>query len=452
MRSQRHQLHNHTRLTMEPRQEIAFGLSASSPQLTKTLFQRVVHNSQRSHCKPSRQWRTPTSQASSPPLVIEEKKTAAMKYNRLGSSDLIVSEVCLGTMTWGMQNTEADAHQQLGYAISRGVNFIDTAEMYPAPSAHPDHVPGLTEKYIGTFLSKHPELRSKLVIATKVLGFERNSRIAAYRYEPLKEPFPDTRHDPQSIFDACNASLKRLQTDYIDLYQLHWPDRYVPGIRTRGYNPQHEWKPIHFRDILLTIKKLLDTGKIRAYGLSNESTYGVCQFVRYADEIGMPRPVSIQNSFCLLNRSFEHELAEACSPRNYNIGLLPWSILAGGVLTGKYTSKNNPTENSEQNGHTGQPRFSRFSGYQTRFISPRALQATEKYEEVAKRYGIPLATLAQAFCKSRWYIPSSIVGATSVNQLKDNIDAFSVDLNDEVLADIDEIHNSGKDCIIPFEN
>lgn len=377
-----------------------------------------------------------------------KRSSGEMKYVRLGSSDLTVSEICLGTMTWGMQNTESEAHEQMDYAISRGVNFIDTAEMYPTPYGHPDQVPGTTEKYIGTYLAKNPGIRSKVIIATKVMGYELSSKVAAYRSEPPKEPYPDARLDARSIHDACNASLRRLQTDYIDLYQLHWPDRNAPGPGSRVYDNDKQWESVHFRETLLAIKELLDAGKIRAYGLSNETTFGVCQIVHCADELGMPRPATIQNAFCLLNRSFEYHLAEACSPRNFNIGLLPWSVLAGGVLTGKYNGRSRGGDGSEPDEAIRNSRFTRFSNYQTRHITPVALEATEKYMQIAERHGMSVATLALAFCKSRWYVSSSIIAATNVEQLKDNIDAFSVDLSRKVIKEINAVHNRNKDCIL----
>lgn len=388
-----------------------------------------------------------TTHASASSRSVTKGFNSSMRYNRLGSSDLTVSEICLGTMTWGLQNTEADAHEQLDYAISRGINFIDTAEMYPAPSAIPDHVPGITEKHIGTYLAKKPDVRSRLVIATKVIGYTKSSKIAAYRSDPPKEPYPDARLDAQSIHDACNASLKRLQTNYIDLYQIHWPERNVPGSGSRVFENRSTVEPIHFRETLLGIKQLLDAGKIRAYGLSNDTSYGVCQIVRYADEIGMPRPVTIQNSFCLLDRAFEYELAEVCSPRNFNIGLLPWSALAGGTLTGKYNGKSRGIDGSEPHEDLRNSRFVQFPKYQTRYTSSAALEATNRYTQIAKRHEMSTATLALAFCKSRWYVPSCIIGATNLKQLKENIDAFSLDLNSEILGEIDEVHNLNKDCV-----
>lgn len=387
-----------------------------------------------------------TTQASVSPGSVTNGFNSSMRYNRLGSSDLTVSEICLGTMTWGCQNTEADAHEQLDYAISRGINFIDTAEMYPAPTTIPDHVPGTTEKHIGTYLAKNPDVRSRLIIATKIIGYTKSSKIAAYRSDPPKKPYPDARLDAQSIHDACNASLKRLQTSYIDLYQIHWPDRNAPGAESRVFDNRSTVEPIHFRETLLGIKQLLDAGKIRAYGLSNETSFGVCQIVRYADELGMPRPVTIQNSFCLIDRAFEFELAEVCSPRNFNIGLLPWSVLAGGTLTGKYNGRSRGIDGSEPDKNIRNSRFVRFPKHQTRYTSPAALEAANRYTQIAKRHELSTATLALAFCKSRWYIPSCIIGATNLKQLKENIDAFSLDLNSEILDEIDEVHNLNKDC------
>lgn len=348
-------------------------------------------------------------------------------------------------MTWGVQNTEEDAHAQLDYALSRGINFIDTAELYPVPTFAPGQVPGTTEKYIGTYFQKNPDVRSKVILATKVAGFNKDSKTAAHRYSPPKDPAPDGRHDRKSIHDAFNASLQRLQTDYIDLYQLHWPDRYVANFGSRAYNVDAERESVHIRDILLALKELLDAGKIRSYGLSNESTFGVCEFCRLADEIGMPRPATIQNPFCLLNRSFEFELAEACSPRNYNVGLLPWSILAGGTLTGKYNGKEFGGDGKKADESLQKTRFVMFPSFQGRFLSKQALDATAKYMKIAKEHDMSCATLAQAFCKSRWYIPSSIIGATKLEHLKENIDAFEIDLSDEILQKIDHVHNEDKD-------
>lgn len=378
----------------------------------------------------------------------QQLNAMALKINRLGSSDLMVTEVCLGTMTWGVQNTEEEAHAQLDYAIKeRGVNFMDTAEMYPVPSSAPGHQPGRTEEYIGTWLQNNPEWRSKVIIATKVMGYSKESMTAANRFVPPSKHYPDSRLDEESILQACDASLRRLQTDYIDLYQMHWPDRYAPLWGARSYHPQYEWDAVPMKETLGAFKKLIEAGKIRHYGFSNETTFGVAEFVRCADELGMQRPVSIQNQFCLLNRQFEGELAEACAPSHYNIGLLPWSVLCGGALTGKYLGK------LDEQGYPidktlNSSRFVLFRQYQVRFNTPKSMKAVEKYSKVAKEAGISLATLAQAWCASRWFIPSTIIGATTLEQLKENIDAFSVTLSDDVLRKVDDIHNENKDVIV----
>lgn len=383
-----------------------------------------------------------------------------------------------------MQNTEADAHAQLDYALSRGINFIDTAEVYPVPIFHPDSIPGRTETYIGTYLAKHPvSIRERLIIATKVVGHQPSSKPAANRNPdiPLSEhgtedrPYPDACLDRDNIIAACNASLRRLQTSYIDLYQLHWPDRQVPRFGDRGYaypvTDDGERKPVAIRDTLLALKELLDEGKIKAYGLSNETTFGLCQYVAEADKIGMPRPASIQNSFSLLDRTFECELAEACAPRNYNVALLPWSVLAGGALTGKYSSwlndndhATNGNNNNEQQANgtdnmtmktpalSDGARFVRFRNYMERFHTQAALETARKYERVSHDKGMSATELAHAFVMSRFYVTSLIVGATSVEQLKENIDACEkVTLDADTLAKIDAVHNENKDVAITFK-
>lgn len=377
---------------------------------------------------------------------------AAMKFTTLGSSTLRVSEVCLGTMTWGLQNTEAEAHEQIDYALERGINFLDTAELYPVPSSAPDWVPGKSEEYIGTYLSAHPGLREKLIIASKIMGYNAKASVPVNR-DPNADLENATglpaRQDKKSVREACEASLRRLQTDYIDLYQLHWPDRYVPLFGHRTYDPKKERDAVPIRETLEALKELLDEGKIKAYGLSNETTFGVCEFVRIADELEMPRPITIQNAFCLLNRSFESELAEACAPSNFNIGLLPWSVLAGGVLSGKYNGRLDdrfdPVDKS-----LDKARFVMFKSFQGRFVSKQTLEKTEQYRQVGKSKGMSVATLAQAFCKSRWYIPSTIIGATTLEQLKENIDSFDVELDKETLDAVDQIHTECKDpCLGP---
>ena len=363
----------------------------------------------------------------------------------MGNSGIEVTQVCLGTMTWGVQNTESEAHAQLDYAVkTRGVNFIDTAEMYPVPSSAEGWQPGRTEEYIGTWLEQNPELRAQIVIATKVSGFNPDSETGGNRFVP-KKPKADCRLDRESVQMACEASLRRLKTTYVDLYQLHWPDRYVPGFGNDVYEPSNEREgAVPVEETVAALGELIDQGKIKCYGLSNETTFGVCEFVKAADKLGVPRPVTIQNSFCLLHRSFETELAEACAPSHYDIGLLPWTPLAGGALSGKYLpGKNAPTDG----------RLIKYPGFMQRYLNEPSVAATEKYDAIAKELGISLATLALAWCRTRWYVSSTIIGATSLDQLKENIDAFdpeSVTLSKDTLEKIDKVHFACRNpCMIP---
>jgi len=338
-------------------------------------------------------------------------------------------------MTWGVQNSEAEGHEQLDYAVKeRGVNFIDTAEMYPVPSSAPGWQPGRTEEIIGTWLEKNPDMRSKVIIATKVSGFNPSSETVGNRTVPPGPP-ADGRLDAESIITACDASLRRLKTDYIDLYQLHWPDRYAPGFGTTAYNPAKERNAVPIEETVGALKQLIDAGKIKHYGLSNETTYGVCEFCRVADKLGAPRPISIQNSFCLIHRSFETELAEACAPSHFNIGLLPWTPLAGGALTGKYLNGERPEG----------ARFTTYPKFMDRYQSDTCMEVVKKYKAIADKAGVSLTTLSLSWCKSRWYVASTIIGATSMEQLKENIDAFTVDLDEETLQAIDEVHLSARD-------
>lgn len=374
--------------------------------------------------------------------------TAELKRNKLGSSDLHVTEVCLGTMTWGMQNSREDASEQLDYAVKEcGVNFIDTAEMYPVPDGHPDQTPGLSESYIGDWLTRNKGIRDKVIIATKVLGRQSNSKIASFRYPQNsveRKNYPDNALDRKNIHDACHASLRKLQTDYIDLYQFHWPDRYVPVFGPRAYDVSKERESVPIIESLQAIKELMDQGKIRAYGLSNDTAYGVAECIRAADALGMPRPASIQNQFCLLNRRFEGELAEACAPSHYNVALLPYSILGGGALSGKYIGKIGD-DGTVRDPSLARTRMALFERFMLRYRTKPVQEAIEKYNGIAEEAGISLATLAQAFCKTRFYITSSIIGATSMGQLRENIKAFEHELSSDVLQKIDAIHQKNKD-------
>jgi aryl-alcohol dehydrogenase-like predicted oxidoreductase len=352
--------------------------------------------------------------------------TKLPKIRPLGSSGLMVTEVCLGTMTFGGQNTQEEAHAQLDYAIKeRGVNFIDTAEMYPCPNVNKA---GTAEKYIGRWFEKNPELRSDIILSTKVTGYPRN------------------RLDRESVIAACDASLHRLKTDYIDLYHIHCPDRYTATSGQRVYDPTKERVDVPIKETVAALGELITTGKIRHYGLSNETTFGVCEYVRAADELGVPRPVSIQNSLCLFDRTFETELAEACAPNHYNISLLPYSPLAGGALSDKYLHAYR--DNKSVDG-----RLHKYPHFMQRYINEACMIATQGYAGIAKGVGISLATLSLAWCRTRWYCASTIIGATTMEQLKENIDAFDtnlVTLSEETLESIDSVHFERRDpCLIP---
>eukprot|EP00741_Cyanophora_paradoxa_P008686 tig00001368_g8409.t1 len=352
-----------------------------------------------------------------------------MEYKKLGSSDLMVSVVCLGTMTWGEQNTEEEAHAQLDLALEMGVNFIDTAEGYPVPARA--ETCGTTERFIGNWLEKR-RCREKLIIATKVAGPGRNW-IAQHRRETLGvdvDAKEVARLSGEQIKLAVNASLKRLKTTYIDLIQLHWPDRYVPLWGTSRYNPEQERPSVPFEESVAALGELIKEGKIRHWGLSNETTFGVCHFAEAAKRLGVPLPVSIQNDFSLVDRRFESELAEACAPGNYNIGLLPYGPLAGGTLTGKFLDGSKPAK----------ARHVLFPGFQQRYHAEPTMAATRKYAELAKKHGITPTQLALAWCKSRWYVASTIIGATSVEQMREDVEAFRVTLSPDVLAAVDAIH------------
>lgn len=365
----------------------------------------------------------------------------AFECRQLGSSSLEVTEPCLGTMTWGVQNSEEEAHEQLDYSVKeRGVNFIDTAEMYPVPNFDPKWCPGRTEEYIGSWLDKNPELRSKVVLATKVVGYWPKSRVAARRTLPEGEAdsFPDGRTDASSIRQACEASLRRLRTDYIDLYQIHWPDRYVPIFGGTLYKPSNEREAVKIEETAAALKELMDEGKIKAYGVSNETTFGVCEWVRAAKALDMPLPASIQNACSLVVRLFEYELAEACAASNYNVGLLAYSILAGGLLSGKYRGGKKPAESR----HVKYPDF--MSRWNPSKGIPELEEAVEGYAKIANELGMSLTDLSTRWCRTRSYCKhgSVIIGATTLDQLKENLDAFEGDpgLSEDVLEQIDDIH------------
>lgn len=317
--------------------------------------------------------------------------------------------------------------------------------VYPVPSSDPAWFPGATELIIGKWLAKataaDPSLRSRLVIATKIAGYSASSTIPGYRSDPPVKDKSPARLDAASVKAAVEASLRRLGVDTIDLFQLHWPDRYVPLFGSSVYNPSAE-RPdsVPIAETLGAIKEMMDQGKVRHYGLSNETSFGVCQAVAAADALGMPRPATIQNSFSLIHRAFETELAEVAS--HYNVSLLPWSPLAGGSLSGKYL----PSADAPA-AEVAAWRYKRFPQFQSRYVSEDSLAAVAAYKEIADEAGMSVAALALAWCRSRWYVGSTIIGATQMAQLKENIDAFdeTVTLSKETLAKIDAVHLRQKD-------
>ncbi|MHB8453816.1 MAG: aldo/keto reductase [Acidiferrobacterales bacterium] len=337
-----------------------------------------------------------------------------MKYNQLGTTDLQVSEICLGTMTWGEQNTEKDAHNQLDYAFGHGVNYIDTAEMYPVPPRA--ETACRTERYIGTWL-KH-QSRDKLILASKIAGPGRRDWLRGGR----------TALTHANIVEALNDSLQRLQTDYLDLYQIHWPDRNVQMFGAAAFDPKQERPTVPILEQIETMSELIRSGKIRHYGLSNESAWGVSQFASIALQHGLPPPVSIQNPYNLVSRQFDLDLAEACYREK--VPLLAYSPLAGGVLSGKYLNDAQPAG----------ARFTLFQEFQPRNRRPTVALATAEYAGLAKKHGLALDQMAISFVRQRWFVCSTIIGATSVEQLARNIDSVKVTLDDETLGAIDLIH------------
>lgn len=333
----------------------------------------------------------------------------------LGCSDLLVSKICLGTMTFGEQNTEADAHNQLDYALERGINFIDAAEMYPVmPRAETQ---GTTERFIGSWLKKSGK-RKEVILATKVAGPARMNWIRNGK----------TDLDAANIRAAVDASLQRLQTDYIDLYQLHWPSRNVPIFGQLAFNPDSERPHTAIEDTLTVLADLIKAGKIRHIGVSNESAWGVAEFIKQSEVKGLPQIVSIQNCYHLANRSFENGLDEICFREN--VGLLAYSPLAFGELTAKYL------DDPKAHG-----RLTIFPpSWSPRYLRPSVQAATKRYAALARANGLTPAQLALAWCYSRWFVASTIIGATNLSQLKENIDAYSVKLSDEVIKNVNAIH------------
>ncbi len=348
-----------------------------------------------------------------------------MQYTKLAHTDLNVSKVCLGTMTYGDQNTEAEAHAQLDYAMARGINFIDTAEMYPVPPKADTYT--RTESMVGTWLKKQP--RDQIVLAGKVSGPRRG-------LDWIRGGPPSL--DRANIRAAIEGSLQRLQTDYIDLYQLHWPERNVPMFGQYQFDPAGEFESgvyqqgeerawVSIQNQLETLAELVQEGKVRYVGLSNEQPWGVMEFVRIAKAYNLPHIASVQNCYNLINRGMEFGMAEVLYREQ--VGLLAYSPLAFGHLTAKYI------DNPEAKG-----RVTMFLGYAQRYKKPGVFPASAAYAKLARAHGLTPTQLALSFVYHRWFVTSTIIGATTMQQLKENIDAWDTKLAPEVLQEIEHLH------------
>jgi aryl-alcohol dehydrogenase (NADP+) len=333
-----------------------------------------------------------------------------MKYRVLPGSNLNVSEICLGTMTWGEQNSEAEAHAQLDYAVEQGINFIDTAEMYPVPPKATTQ--GRTETILGRWLARRG--RDELVIASKVAGPGRRDWIRGGRTDLTREV----------IAEAVETSLERLQIDCIDLYQIHWPQRNVPNFGATAFDPTKEKPGPSIHEQVEGMAAMIAAGKIRYYGLSNESAWGACEFRRAARELGAPGPITIQNSYSLVSRNVDNDLAEVLFREQ--MSLLAYSPLAGGMLSGKYLAEAQPPS----------ARFTLFDGLGIRFRKPMVREAVAEFVALAKQRGLSPVQLALGYVKSRWFLGASIIGATSMAQLTEDIAAAQLELDAETLAAI----------------
>lgn len=339
-----------------------------------------------------------------------------MKYTTLGNSDIKVSRICLGTMTWGQQNTEAEGHEQMDYALEQGVNFWDTAELYSIPTRAETY--GSTEKIIGTWFKKTGK-RSEVVLASKIAGASANL--------PWIRGTEDFSR--KNIFEAVENSLHRLQTDYIDLYQLHWPTRQTNYFGRKEYkHPKNEKWEDNFLELLEALNVLMHQGKIRHYGISNETPWGFHRYLHLADKHNLPKLVSVQNPYSLLNRTYEIGMAEISIREN--AGLLAYSPMGFGMLSGKF--------------HKGtdkpQDRINQFGKTHNRYSGKLAREATGKYLEIAEKHGLSLAQMSLAFVTQQQFVTSNIIGATSMEQLRENIDSINVELSKEILKEIGEVH------------
>ena len=337
-----------------------------------------------------------------------------MDYNYLPGTEINVSKICLGTMTFGNQNTVEESEEQMNYALENGVNFFDTAELYPVPASAERYAD--TEKIIGNWMKKKSN-RDKIILATKIAGpgdYTKHIRTTGF--------------SERSLFDAVEGSLKRLKTDYIDLYQLHWPERQTNTFGQRGYkfNENDHWDE-NFESVLITLNEIIKQGKVRQIGLSNENPWGLMRFIELSKK-NLPKMISIQNPYSLLNRLFEVGNAEICIKEN--VGLLAYSPLGFGVLSGKYLGGKIPEDS----------RLKLFPNLK-RFAGKESMNATEHYMQIALKYGISLAQMSLAFVNSRRFVTSNIIGASKMYQLKENIESINIKLNHEILAEIENVQN-----------
>jgi len=340
-----------------------------------------------------------------------------MKFNKLGDTNVDVSSLCLGTQTWGEQNSEAEAYEQMDLAVDCGINFFDTAEVYPFPVKK--ETSGRTEEIIGNWFKKR-KCRNKVVLATKV----------ASRFGMSWLTEEETRLTPSRIKKAIEGSLKRLKTDYIDLYQLHWPDRFANFFGRLGYNPSGDDIYIPLENQLEALKELVDEGKVKYIGVSNETPWGLMTFMKTSESRKWPRLVSIQNPYSLMNRTFEVGIAEVSIREK--CGLLSYSPLAFGLLTGKYAKDNEVTN----------ARITKFSSASKRYTGVRSMEAADEYVKIAAKYGLKPSQMALAFNLSRPFMTSTIIGATKLDQLKENIESVDIVLPDEILEEIEVAHNN----------
>ena len=336
-----------------------------------------------------------------------------MEYNILPNSNIKVSKICLGTMTWGRQNNQQEAFDQMDYSIDKGVNFFDTAELYPVP-ATPDKY-AITEEIIGNWFQQSKK-RDKIILATKIAG------PGDYTAHIRKTGFKGN-----SIENALDGSLKRLKTDYVDLYQLHWPERITNTFGNRNYQYFNDSWEDNFEFILEKLKELIKIGKIRHIGLSNENPWGIMKFLEYSKR-ELPKMITVQNPYSLLNRLFEVGSSEIC--KRENVGLLAYSPLGFGILTGKYFNGN-------------MPKNSRLDLFPTlkRYSNENSIKAAKLYDKVAKKHNLSLTHLSLSFVNDRPFVTSNIIGATNLEQLKENIESVNIKLSDEIISEINSINN-----------